>query len=254
MNVIKRNGTQEKVKFDKIVNSFNNFDNIVKHAKKLKIIKEKEAPIINYCHKARNKLYHSLFEDYRITDFCIFFYCSFLERNFTSFLEITCYSDSENESTNEILNKEGISKLSDIIKKLEQINKLQNNAPQIILSNIIYDFIIQFEDFYECDSKESWEEFNKIAKNQYFYDFEIKQEKHKGVDISELIPKFRKNWYNIDSIKIEILKEQAYQLKKLYIEDAFKKFENLFSKLNPIYIGIMLYYSEQEYLASLNED
>lgn len=246
----------KKEEFDKIIISFEEFDSIVKYAKTLNVINEKEKQIIKCCHKARNKLYHSLFEDSRITDFCILFYSNFLERNFTSFLEIgiTSYSDNENKSTNEIIQKEGVSNLSDIIKNLEQINISQSVTPQAILSNIICDFIEQFKAFYKCDSKESWDELNRIARDQYFYDYEIKQEKHKNIDVNELIHVFRKKWYNLDSKKINILNESASQLKKLNVEDAFEKFTTIFSKLNPIYIGIMLYYSEQEYIASLNED
>jgi len=249
-------GEYNKEKFDTIINSFSDFDSIIKYSKILNVINEKEEPIIKYCHIARNKLYHSLFEDARITDFCILFYCSFLERNFTSFIEIgtTSYSDFENKSTKAIIQKEGVSSLSDIIKKLEQINKLQNVSPQAILSNIIADFIHQFEDFCECDAKESWAKLNKIARNQYFYDYEIKQKINKNIDLNELIPVFRKKWYNLDCKKVTILKGNASQLKKLSVESAFEKFANLFSKLYPIYIGIMLYYSEQEYIASLNED
>lgn len=249
-------GEIKKEEFDKIITSFNEFDSIVKYAKILNVINEKEEPIIKCCHKARNKLYHSLFEDSRITDFCILFYCNFLERNFTSFLEIglTSYSSNESKSTHEIIQKEGVSNLSNIMKNLEQMNKSQSVTPQAILSDIICDFIVQFKTFYESDSKESWDELNKIASNQYFYDYEIKQEKHINIDLNELIPEFRKKWYNLDSKKITMLNESASHLKKLNVEDSFEKFANLFSKLNPIYIGIMLYYSQQEYIASLNED
>lgn len=248
-------GEINKTKFDKSIRGFDKFNNIVRHAKILNLINEKEEPIIKFCHKARNKLYHSLFEDIRITDFCIQFYCNFLERNFISFLEtgITSYSDCENSSTIKILEKEGISNLSDIIKKIQERNKMQRVSPQEILSDIISDFIQLFVSFYENDSVEDWDKFNNTAQIQYFYNFEIKQNKNKNLDSSLFFIDFKRKWYNLNFKKIIKLKESASQLKKLSIENAFEKFSNLFSYLNPIYIGIMLHYSEQEYLASLNK-
>jgi hypothetical protein len=38
------------------------------------------------------------------------------------------------------------------------------------------------------------------------------------------------------------------------MEMAFNKFHALMFKTEPTYIGLMLYYSNEEYLASLNED
>ena len=249
-------GQITKNKYKKINDGFNRFENIVSQSYKLGVIEEKEKPIIEYCHKARNNLYHKLFEDERITEFCILYYCNFFHKYFESFIEIdfTSYSDKEEISSRAILLKERIDNLYDLIPRLSELYDNYELTPQKILCNIIEDYITTFEDFFECDAHESWTEFNKITKNQYFYDFEIKKKEHKDKDIEEMIPKFRLRWYNINDKNISKLKEKIIQLENLEIKASLEKFRDLNTKLEPIYIGIMLYHSEQEYLADLMDD
>lgn len=245
----------DKCDYKSIINKFDGFGNIITQAKRLEIITIKEAPIVNFCHTSRNNLYHKLFEDERITNFCILFYCKFLENYFLQFIEtgIIGFSDKSQYASKTIMKKEKIKELDELITKLNIYYSSNNVTPQNILSEILLDHIVTIEDFYECDAKENWDELNKIAKNQYFYDFEIKKQKNKGLNYKSLMPNFRQKWYDVNKEKLNNLKKQISDNSTLSIELSFERFKTINQKLEPIYIGIMLYYSEQEYLASLME-
>jgi len=249
-------GELDKCDYKNIVNEFDRFGNIVTQAKRLEIISQGEASIISFCHKSRNNLYHKLFENENVTEYCILFYSGFLEKNFLKFIEIgiTSYSDKSKKASDTIKKKEKIKDFEELIKKLNAYISLSSTTPQKILSEILLDFILTIEDFYECDAKEEWSELNKIVKKQYFYDYEIKKQKNKGVNYRSIIPKFRQKWFDVNEEELNKLKQQIKTLEKDEIEVSFEKFRNINQKLEPIYIGIMLYYSEQEYLASLMED
>ena len=249
-------GELDKCDYKNIINEFDRFGNIVTQAKRLEIISNGEALIINYCHTSRNNLYHNLFEKENVTEYCILFYTEFLEKHFLNFIEtgITGYSDKSTEASDTIKRKENIKDFEELINRLRAYISGSSIIPQKILSEILLDFIITIENFYECDAKEDWNEFNKIVKNQYFYDYEIKKEKHKGVNFRNIIPRFSQKWFDVNEEKLNRLKEQIQVIEKDNIELSFEKFKNLNQKLEPIYIGIMLYNSEQEYQVSLNED
>jgi hypothetical protein len=243
----------DKCDYKNIVNEFDRFNSIINRAKKLEIITMKEAPIVNFCHASRNNLYHKLFLDERITNFCILFYCKFLENYFLKFIETGTISSCNKSqyATKAIKKKEKIKKLDELITKLNIYYSTSKVIPQDILSEILLDLIETIEDFYECYTNENWEELNKIAKNQYFYNYEIKKQHNKGLNYRSLIPKFKQKWYDVNKEKLNDLKKQILENTTLSIELSFEKFKTINQKLEPIYIGIMLYNSEQEYLASL---
>ena len=170
-------GELDKCDYKNIVNEFDRFGNIVTQAKRLEIISQGEASIINFCHTSRNNLYHKLFENEKVTEYCILFYSGFLEKNFLNFIEtgITGYSDKSNKASDTIKRKENITDFEELIQKLNVYISTSSTTPQRILSEILSDYIVTIEDFYECDAKEEWSELNKIVKNQYFYDYEIKK-------------------------------------------------------------------------------
>ncbi|MCK4677833.1 MAG: hypothetical protein KAT48_06860 [Bacteroidales bacterium] len=246
----------DKCDYKNIVSNFDRFSNIVTQAKKLEIISIGEASIINFCHTSRNNLYHKLFENEKVTEYCILFYSKFLEKYFSQFIEIgiTGYSDKSKKASDTIKRKENITEFKEIISRLNTYICSSSTTPQEILSEILSELIETIENFYECDANEDWSELNKIVKNQYFYDYEIKKEMNKGLDYRSLIPKFRQKWFDVNQEKLTKLKRQIETTKNQDIELSFEKFKNNNQKLEPIYIGIMLYYSEQEYLASLMED
>ncbi|MDD2636227.1 MAG: hypothetical protein PHW82_12115 [Bacteroidales bacterium] len=249
-------GELDKCDYKNIINEFDRFGNIITHAKGLEIVSIGEASIINYCHTSRNNLYHNLFEKENVTEYCILFYAGFLEKYFFDFLEtgITGYSDKSAKASETIKCKENIKDFEELTNKLNAYISASSITSQKILSEILMDYIVTIEDFYECDAKEDWNEVNQIAKNQYFYDYEIKKQKNKGLNYRSIIPKFRQKWFDVNEEKLKKLKQQIQETEKVNIELSFEKFKNLNQKLEPIYIGIMLYYSEQEYQASLNED
>jgi len=249
-------GELDKCDYKNIVNELDRFGNIITQSKKLEIVSQGEASIINFCHTSRNNLYHKLFENEKIAEYCILFYSRFLEKNFLNYIEtgITGYSDKSDKASNTIKRKENITDFEELIQKLDIYVSASSITPQRILSEILLDFIVTIEDFYECDAKEEWRELNKIVKNQYFYDYEIKKQKNKGLDYRTIIPKFKKKWFDVNKEKLNKLKQQIQTSEKNEIEMSFEQFRNINEKLEPIYIGIMLYHSEQEYLASFMED
>lgn len=249
-------GELDKCDYKNIVNGFDRFGNIVTQAKRLEIVSKGEALIINYCHTSRNNLYHKLFENKKVIEFCILFYSKFLEKKFLYLIEtgIISYSDESKKASDIIKRKENIKDFDELIHKLSLYVTTSSTTPQRKLSEMLLGFIETIEDFYESGAKEEWSELNKIVKNQYFYDYEIKKQENKGVDYRSIIPKFRRKWFDVNKGKLNILKQQIQTFEENEIEIAFEKFRNINQKLEPIYIGIMLYYSEQEYLASLMED
>jgi len=243
-------GNLERTEYEKIISSFNRFEKITQQSFILEIINVSEKNIFDYCHKARNNLYHNLFADTRVTDFCIFYYCNFLEKNFKNYIElgITSYSDIESKSTNEILKVENINSLEEILLKIKEFNHSQKKLSQKILADIIDDYILQIEDTMENETFETYDILNSTAKD--FYNDYFKNTKYNGLNPSGFI----KQWYSINEHKITEIKHAITEIRNANVETAFDKYHKLMVKTEPIYIGLMLYYSNEEYLASLNED
>jgi hypothetical protein len=240
----------KKPEFKKIISSFNRFENIIYQSFILNIIDVSEKNIFDYCPKARNNLYHNLFADKRFADFCILLYCNYLEENFKHFIEsgITSYSERESKSTKEILKVEKLSSLEEIISNLKTYNHSQKGISQKILAGIIEDYIWQIEDTMANETFETFEKLNSIAKK--FYTNYFKNNKYNGLNPSGYI----KQYYSINEHKIDAIKKIITEIRNSTIESSFEKYNKLMLKIEPIYIGIMLYNSNEEYLASLNED
>ena len=251
-------GNIDKCDYKNTINGFNMFGNIIEQAKRCEILSKREAEIISFCHKSRNKLYHELYEKENVTEYCILFYAIFLKNNFIRLLEtgITSYSDKSTAATETIKRKENIEELEELPRRLHTYISLSSTSPQKILAEILMDYIGSIEEFYENDTQQDWNELNKIIKKQYFFDFEIKKKKKKniGVNYSSIIPEFKREWYDLNGVKLSSFKLQIIELEKIDIELSFEKFQKINKKLEPIYIGIMLYQSEQEYHASLSDD
>lgn len=243
-------GNLVKTEYENIIDSFNRFEKIIHQSYKLELINASEKNIIDYCHKARNNLYHNLFADKRVTEFCILYYCMFLEKYFKNYIEIgiTSYSDSESNSTNEILKCEKVNNLEEILSKLRSFNDLQIDLAQKILAELIEDYIWQIEDTMENETFETYDILNSTAKE--FYNNYFKNTKYNGLNPSGFV----KQWYSINKRKITKIKENVVEIRNVNLETAFDKYHKLMVKTEPIYIGLMLYYSNEEYLASLNED
>ncbi len=243
-------GDLKKTEYEDIVSKFNRFECILHQSFIYEIINVSEKNIFDYCHKARNNLYHNLFADERVTEFCILYYCNFLEKNFKNYIDvgITSYSESESKSTNEILKSENVNILENILFKLYSFNQTQKDLSQKILADIIECYILQVEDTMENETFESYDILNKTAK--FFYNNYFKSTKYKGLNPSGLV----KQWYNINELKIAEIKAIVSEIRNIHIEKAFDKYQILMVKTEPVYIGLMLYYSNEEYLASLNED
>lgn len=245
-----------KEQFESKIDGFNRFENILIQSKKLSIIQAMEKPILDFCHKTRNNLFHNLFDDERVTEFCIIYCCVFLGKRFENLMEIGTISNSllKEISALTILTEEKVEELNEIIPKLNRVVKSHRFSPQIILSHILSDYISMFESFFESTAHESWVEFNQMIKNQYFFSYEVKRKKNSGIELNEIIPKFKLQWFDLNEKKMSQIKEQINQLKTFEIEKAFEKFDCLNTFLEPIYIGIMLYNSDQEYIACAQED
>jgi hypothetical protein len=243
-------GNIERTEYENIIASFNRFEKIIQQSYNLELITISEKNIFDYCHKARNNLYHNLFADTRVTDFCIIYYCNFLEKNFQNYIEIgiTSYSESESKSTNEILNVENIKKIEGILLNIKEFNNSQQDLSQKILADIIDDYILQIEVTMVNETFETYDILNSTAKD--FYNDYFRNTKYNGLNPSGFI----KQWYSIDEQKIVKIKHEIGEIRKSNIEEAFDKFHTLMLKTEPTYIGIMLYNSNEEYLASLNED
>jgi hypothetical protein len=243
-------GNLNKTDYENIISSFNRFEKIIHQSFILELINTSEKNIFDYSHKARNNLYHNLFADKRVTDFCILYYCNFLERNFKNYIEIgiTGHSYSESNSTNEILKCEKVNSLEEILLKLRSFNQSQKDLAQNILADIIEDYIWQIEDTMENETFESYDTLNSTAKD--FYCNYFKNTNYNGLNPSGFV----KQWYSINKRKITKIKETVVEIRNVNLETAFDKYHKLMVKTEPIYIGLMLYYSNQEYLASLNED
>ncbi|MCX6231113.1 MAG: hypothetical protein NTZ33_06175 [Bacteroidetes bacterium] len=236
----------QKNEYESIIKSFNKFENIISKSLFLSLINESEKNIIDYCHKTRNNLYHHLFADKRMTEFCILYYCNFLENKFESFLDIGIigYSERESKSTQEILEVEKVNNFEEIVTKLKKYNHLQKTTPQKILSEIISDYIWQITDAMVNETFDTYKELNKIA-NEHYNNYN-KNEKYNGLNSTGFI----KQWYLINETNIVEMKNMCNDLQNCSLEKSYKKFYTLLIKLEPAYIGIMLYYSEQEYSAS----
>lgn len=243
-------GNLKRTEYEKIISSFNRFENIIQQSFVLEIINVSEKNIFDYCHKARNNLYHNLFADTRVTDFCILYYCDFLEKNFKNYIEIgiTSYSDSESKSTNKILKVENINSLEEILFNLKAFIHSQKDLSQKILADIIEDYILQIEDTMENETFETYDNLNSTAKD--FYKDYFKNTKYNGLNPSGFI----KQCYSINEHKITEIKQIITEIRNDNVETSFDKYHKLMLKTEPIYIGLMLYYSNEEYLASLNED
>ena len=240
-------GELDKSDYRNIINNLHWFDNIVTQARRLEIISQGEASIINYCHISRNNLYHKLFENEKVTEYCILFYSIFLESNLFYFIEtgITGYSEKSEKSSEIIKKKESIIDFEELTQKLNVYISTSSTIPQRILSEILLNYVVTIEDFYESEAKEEWSALNKIVKNQYFH--EVKNQKNEGLNDRSIIPKLRKKWFDVNEEKLKNLKQDIQKSEKYDIELSFIKFRTISEKLEPIYIGIMLYYSMQEY-------
>jgi hypothetical protein len=239
-----------KSKYDKLISNNYYFDNIIQLSLCLKLINVSEKNVFAYCHNARNNLYHHLFANKQVTDFCILFYCDFLENNFKNYIENSISWSSENEikSTHEIIKIEGVRDLEDILLKLQEFNNSKKDLPQNILADIIEEYILQIEDTIENETFLTYHILNSTARKFYEHNFE--NNKYNGLSPSSSISQ----WYNINENKINELKGRITEIRNVNIETAFARYWEFMIKIEPIYIGIMSYYSSKENLASLNED
>ncbi len=244
-------GYIEETKYADYISKINHFEEITRQSLYLKIISVSEKCIFDYCHKARNNLYHKLWTDTRVTEFGILYYCNFLEKNFKNYIDIiiTCYSESESKSTTKILEVENITNLEDILLNLKAINQSRKYLSQNILADIIEDYILAIEDAMQNETFETYNILNSTAKDFYYGHFKDKKN-YNGLNPSSLV----NQWHYFNERKIPEIKHEIKQIRNANMETAFDEFHKLMIKIEPIYIGLMLYYSNEEYLASLNED
>lgn len=231
MNNMKKN------EYEKIIKSFNRFEKIINQSCELKLISISEKNIIEYCHKARNNLYHGLLADKRVVDYCILYYCDFLENKFLDF--IPSYSES-GFSIEEILRAENVNDLEEIVSNLKLYNNSQKNKPQKILSEIIEDYILYIESTMENMSDESFVKLNQDAK--FLYKDFYKKISYNGINPSGFV----KQISNIRMSEILKMKSMISEFEECSLEISFRKFHGLMLKLEPIYIGILLCYSNDE--------
>jgi hypothetical protein len=244
-------GYIEKTDYANYISNINHFEEITRQSLDLKIISVSEKCIFDYCHKARNNLYHNLFADKRITDFCILYYCDFLEKNFKIYIDSinTCHAESESKSTNKILKVENINSLEGILLNIKEFNNSQKDLSQKILADIIEEYILQIEDTMENETFVTYNILNSTAKD-FYYDYFKDKKSYNGLSPSRLV----NQWHYFNERKIPEIKHEIKQIRNANMETAFNKFHKLMVKIEPTYIGLMLYYSNEAGLASVNED
>lgn len=248
-----KNFTIDKRK--RIIKSLNRFENITKYANEYEIINEKEKPVLNYCHKARNNVYHNFREDERITDCCLFILSKFLFNNnerllVTGIIEL---SDTLLENQKMILKIGNLKSYEEALIKLKDFYS-NNIQPAEIFSQILIGELMELIEFQECDANEDWDEFNTIIRGQYFWDVSYKKEKEKKnqLDLDFFISDFKKNWQDLNQSQIDRYKQKALRLKELPTNDSFEKFITIKDRLYPFYLGMKYYIAEQEYKADLS--
>jgi lipoate-protein ligase A len=235
-----------KEKHEKLLKELDSFKNTTEYAKKYKIINEKDKPMLDYCHKARNNVYHHFYEDERITNSCVFILSEFLFHNVLNLLEtgIKVSSDNIRRNQNKIFEIGNIKSFEDV---LDNLNALCTNniKPSEIFSQILIDELTELIEFYESSANENWEEFNSIIRKQYFWDVSYKNEKEKNnqIDLDLFASDFKKKWKNLKQKDFDNYKQKAIALKKLPTNDSFVKFINIKDKLTPFYLGMRYYIS-----------
>lgn len=234
----------------------NRFENLTKYAKKFNIISEKDKPILDYCHKARNNVYHNFFENERITDCCVSILSEFLCKNVEKLLEIWDreWSETLSRNQNKIFEIANLKSYKDALSNLHSYHST-NIKPSYVFSQILIDELTELLEFQESSANEDWEEFNTILREQYFWDIIYKEERKKNnkIDLHLFASDFKKKWKNLNQKDIDKYKQQSNTLKKISTNDAFEKFINIKNKLTPFYLGMKYYISEQEYNADCNE-
>lgn len=239
----------------KIIESLNRFENTTKYANDYEIINEKEKPVLNYCHKARNNAYHNFREDERVTNCCLFILSEFLFNNIERLLVTGIIDLSETwlENQKMILKIGNLKSYEDALIKLKDFYS-NNIKPAEIFSQILIDEMMELTEFQECDTNEDWDEFNTIIRRQYFWDVSYKTEKEKSnqMDLNLFIADFKKNWQDLNQSQIERYKQKAFNLKELPTNDSFEKFITIKNRLYPFYLGMKYYMAEQEYKADLS--
>lgn len=232
-----------KNKFIKITKNLKWFGKITEQATKLDIISDKEVLVINFCHSSRNKLYHKLFEDEKTTESCILYYCEFIEKYFLKLINngIIELSSEHFTSTEAIQKEEDVIKLEDIIVKIKTYLSAASSKPQELLSHILLGYIDLFESTYQSDAQESWGKFNKIVNTNYHNYESIKE-----IYNAPLRHKYINKWFDLNNTKFLQLKQDIYNISSINVETSFEKYITLQQKIEPIYIGIVVYYSRIE--------
>lgn len=236
-----------KEKYEEILKSLGEFDKIIKYSSFLKIIDSKSQPLLNFCHKRRNNVYHHFYEDTRVTDCCIQMLNEFIYKNLERLMEIGIseYSEESKKNHELILQISSTDSYHSILTNLNNLF-LQNDSPSKILSSILNSQIEEIENFWESSTNEDWEKFNKIIRTQYFWDKEYKEEKNQNENIDLLIHNFQKKWRNINKDFIDDIKKKAATFVKLPTVYAFEKYQLINSKIEPIYFGMRMYIAKQE--------
>lgn len=240
-------GKITKIQFDVKTQSFNKFEHITKISFQLGIIGEMDKNIINYCHKARNNLYHTMFEDERITEFGVLYYCNFIFNNFIKFFEtqIKSFSDIELESAKMISKINGINNTQDLYEILNFFCKSQITKPQEILSSILDHYISVISEAVSEETFPSYQELNNTTM-EYYKDY-IAGDKYKGLNPSGKI----KQLTNLNENKVKSIQQTIKEINNQSVEISFTNYTKIILKIEPVYIGLMLYFSEQEYEADL---
>lgn len=239
----------KRADYDVAIDSFNRFESIIKCSYELDVINLSEKKLFDFCHKTRNSLYHSLYADKGITEFCIIYYCMFLEKRFADLIEIGVVSNTDEYSmaTKRIVEVEQVLNLEDILLKVKAFNSLQDRLPQNILADIIEDYIFQIEDAMSNELFDTYDILNDTVK-YFYYDF-FNKRAYTGLNPCGKI----KQWYVINEKKIDGIKQRNAEIRNAEIAVAFNVFLDLIVKTEPAYIGLMLYYNHEEYEASLYE-
>lgn len=249
-------GELSKESYTKLLNSLKWFENVTKNSKEYNIIEERDVKMLDFCHKARNNVYHKFYEDERITDCCVFILSEFLYHNTTRLLDRNSYEVGTEYQKNriKILNVSNLKSYDDLLIRLGDFC-LKNAKPSELFSQIIMDYLNELIDFKEMIG-EDWERFNSIIRRQLFWDIDYKNEKKKNLqlDIEIVVSQFKKKWKDLNQNSYNMYKSKAFELKTMPTSIAFEKFINLGDKILPYYSGMLLYCDDQEYKRNLLDD
>jgi len=229
----------------KIIKSLNRFENATKFSNQFEIIGNKEKPLLEYCHKARNNAYHYLYVEERIADCCILMLSEFIYKNIVRLNDFGIYSIEHEEKRNIL----AINNLNSTDELLEKIKSYCENSekPSDIFSEMIIGFLNEINEFIESNANEDLETFNSIIKEQYLNEIQtIEQLESIEKPYLEKLSYFKKGWKDFKATDFVNLKNQSLNLKKLSTIDAFEKFINIFNRVYPYYLLMKFYVVEQE--------